>query len=228
MSPRSTNLLVRSACSLVLLAVGQLIVVQGVAMAQYPGGHEWNRQAPGHNFWRNTLCDLGKTAATNGQPNPMSLASRVSVMTLFLSFGPLWLILPRLFPDRRRIGLLVRVLGMLSLGGMMGIGLTPTDQYPSAHAVANGLASVPGLAAYLLACWAMFFSKYCPRILTAVSLVLLALGLIHFGQYVAHFWLGRAWTPEAPAVQRLAFLAGIAWMVLTAGFLWRRAEKKSS
>jgi hypothetical protein len=234
MTPRTSKVLVRLACSLVLLAVGQFIVIQGIAMTRYPGGHDWDRQAKGYDFWHNTLSDLGKTAAYNGQPNPMSRASRVSATALLLSIGLLWLVLPRLFPHRRRLGLFVRVLGMLSLGGIIGLGFTPADKYHVGHAVANGFAAVPGLAAYLLVCWGMVFSKNtknaknskrCPRFLPITSLVFLVVAMVHFGQYVAHFWLGFAWTPAAPAVQRLAFLTGLAWITLAAGVLLRQAGK---
>jgi len=229
MTPQTSKLLVRFACGCVLLAVGQFVVIQGLAMTRYPGGHDWDKAAPGYDFWRNTLSDLGKTVAVNGRPNPLSALSRGSATVFLLSLGPLWLVLPRLFPDRRRLGAAVRVLGMLSLGGIVGLGLTPADKYHVGHAVANGFAAVPGLAAYLLSCWGMVFTqktnaKHCPRWLPVVGGVLLIVAMVHFGQYVAHFWLGFAWPPAAPACQRLAFLAGLAWIVPTAGVIFRRAK----
>ena len=228
MPSRSSILRIRLACVLVLLAVAQFVVVQGIAIARYPGGHEWDKNAPGHSFWRNTLSDLGRTVTIAGQINPMSIPSRVSTVLLLLSTGVVWMILPRLFPQRPRLGWLVRGLGLLSLGGMVALGFTPADQFPFAHAAANGTASVPGLTAYLFACWGMFRSRTCPYLLIVVSLIFLLLAIIHFGQYVAHFWLGYAWTPQAPAVQRLAFLAGLAWMVLVSVGIFRRAGRPFS
>jgi hypothetical membrane protein len=227
MTPRTSGILVRPACGIVLLAVAQFVVIQGYAMTRYPGGHEWNHQAPGYDFWRNTLSDLGKTKAYNDQPNPVSRLSRVSATVFLLSIGLIWLVLPRLFPRRKRLGLLVRVLGLLSLGGMIGLGFTPADKFHVAHAVANGFAAIPGLAAYLLSWWGMTFSnnsKTCPKFLPFAGVVLMILALIHFGQYVAHFWLGFAWTRACPLMQRLAFLAGLVWITLTAGIVFRRAK----
>jgi hypothetical protein len=230
MTPRTSNLLVRLACILVLLAVAQFIVIQGIAMTQYPGGHEWDKQAPGYSFWFNTLSDLGKTVAYNSRPNPVSRLSRTSATALLLSIGLLWLVLPRLFPRRKRLGLLVRVFGMLSLGGMIGLGFTPTDKYHVGHAVANGFAAVPGLTAYLLGWWGTAFpksetpSRRCPRFLPVAGVVFMIVALVHFGQYVAHFWLGFAWTPACPVVQRLAFLVGLVWLTLAAGVLFLRIK----
>ncbi|MBN1555447.1 MAG: hypothetical protein JXA11_11935 [Phycisphaerae bacterium] len=228
MSASFSKILVRSACGLVLLAVVQFVVIQGIAMARYPGGNEWNRRAKGYDFWRNTLSDLGKTKAYNGLANPMSRASRGSATAFLLSLGLLWLVLPGLFPRRKRVGLLVRVLGMLSLGGMIGLGFTPADEYHVGHAVANGFAAVPGLAAYLLSWWAMLFSRECPRFLPITGAVFLIAAWIHFGQYVGHFWLGFAWTPAAPMMQRLAFLTGLVWVILTVGVVFRRVGKNTT
>lgn len=209
--------------------MGQFVFVQGLAMAYYPGGHDWDRRTPGYDFWRNTLSDLGKTVAVNGQPNPLSRASRISTTVFLLtSMGTMWQVLPALFPDRQPLGRGVRVLGMLSLLGMIGLGLTPADRHPVGHAVANGMAAVPGLVAFLLACWGLSDSPRCPRVLFLLSLVFLSFGGVHFGQYVAHFWMGRAWLPSAPLMQRLAFLAGMAWMLLATGTLWREAKKNRS
>lgn len=228
MTPHSSKIRIRLVCGLVLLAVGQFLFVQGLAIAQYPGGHEWDKNAAGHSFWRNTFCDLGRTVSIGGQKNPMSRASRVSVVVLLLSTGLFWLILPRLFSDRPRLGQVVRVLGVVSLGGMIALGFTPTDKHPFAHAVANGAAAAPAISAFLLAGVGMFLSKQCPRPFVLASALLLVLAMIHFGQYIAHFWLGLAWTPEAPAAQKLAFLVGLAWMVLTAVWIWRRAGQARS
>ena len=224
MTPRTSSLLVQLACSVVLLAVAQFVVIQGVAMTQYPGGHGWDFTAPGYHFWWNTLCDLGKTVAFNGQLNPMAVWSRASAAGFMLSLGLLWLVLPGLFPDCPRIGLWMRVFGILSLGGMVGLGFTPVDEYPVAHAAANGFAAVPGLTAAVLTCVGIARSKQAPRFLLVLGVVFLIVGFIHFGQYVGHFWLGFAWTPAAPAVQRIAFLLGLLWIVLACGVLLRRAK----
>lgn len=230
MTPKTSIFLVRLICGIVLLAVTQFVVIQGYAMTRYPGGNEWDRQAPGYDFWRNTLSDLGKTVAYNSQPNPVSRVSRISATVLLASVGLLWLVLPKFFPRRKHLGLLVRVLGVLSLGGMIALGFTPTDRYHVGHAVANGFAAVPGLAAYLLSWWGILFTKQTqppPRFLPVVGAVLMLLALIHFGQYVSHFWLGFTWTPACPRVQRLAFLAGLVWMSLAAGVLFLRMGEKT-
>ncbi len=51
---RQSSLLNRIARAILLLGVLQYVVLVGLAMAYYPGGHEWDEAAPGYTFWRNS------------------------------------------------------------------------------------------------------------------------------------------------------------------------------
>ena len=140
--------LIRLACGLTVIAVGQFIVVGAIAIHQYPGGTPFDKTTEGYSFWHNTLSDLGKETAENGQPvGPVAPMFNASMVVMLVGFAPLWLTLPSIFPTRRRLGLIVRLAGLLSLGGIIGVGLTPADQYVWLHALAIICAAVPGIAA---------------------------------------------------------------------------------
>ncbi len=201
----------------VVSAVVQFVFIWVVSMWLYPGGNEWNPDAAGYSFWRNTFSDLGKAVAYDGRAiGASAVVFNVSLIVLMLSFGPLWWLLPNAFPTHRRTGCVVRCLGAISIVGMIGVGLTPSDRHLTLHAAAIGLAAVPGLGAYVLSCWAMLQDRTAPRSYVVYSLVFLALAMVHFAQYVGHFWLGRPWTPTCPAVQKIAVSAGWVWMLVTA------------
>jgi hypothetical membrane protein len=205
------------ACLLIILSVVQFVIIWSVAMARYPGGNEWDHSAEGYSFWRNTFSDLGKTVTCAGRANPnLGGVFNLSLTAVMLGLAPLWLVLPRLFPTRRLLGRIVRVLGMLSILGMFGVGLVPGD-HSTLHAAFIGMAAVPGLAAAITALAAMFLCPRCPKAYVWFTLAFLATALVHFGQYVNHFWLGGPWTPAAPAAQKVAVLFGLAWMLVTAG-----------
>jgi len=210
----------------ILLSVGQFVVMAAVAMANYPGGHPFDLASEGYDFWHNTLCDLGETVTESGLINPGTAKwFNASMVIVMLSFVPLWLILPRTFPSRRKIGMIVRVAGMLSLAGMLGVGLTPADRYVFLHSFAIGCAAIPGIPALLLAVTGMFADRQCPRVYAIGSAVFLVIVGIHFTQYVQHFWLGYPWTPAAPICQKIAVTVGLVWMIATAIITWRRKRE---
>ncbi len=207
--------------------MGQFVVMTVIAMANYPGGHPFDLSSEGYDFWQNTLCDLGETVTESGLINPGTAKwFNASMIILMLSFVPLWLILPRTFPSRRRIGMVVRIAGMLSLAGMLGVGLTPADRYVFLHSLAIGCASIPGIPALLLAVIGMISDGKCPRVYTIGSIVFLVIAIIHFTQYVQHFWLGYPWTPIDPICQKIAVTIGLSWMVATA-IVARRQEREA-
>src|SRR5262249_39586691 len=95
-----TRSLGRSALASCALALSLL----GAAMCAYPGGTHWDRAAPGHDFWRNYLCDLARTVALNGAPNPLGSAlARAAMASLAVAIGLFFWVLPALLGARARV-----------------------------------------------------------------------------------------------------------------------------
>ncbi len=218
----------RIACVAILAAVAGFLAGSAVAIGLYPGGQPWNRSARGYSFWHNTLSDLGKFVGEGRLADPVG--SRVfdaSLLVLTAGIGVLWVFLPVVLGGVR-LARAARVLGLLSLVGGAGIALTPGDRYPTGHVIAIGLAAVPALLALTLTCICVLAPlartapattarhRLAPRAYAAATVLLLALVLIHFGQYVACFWLGLAWTPAAPTMQKLAMMWALVWIAFSA------------
>ncbi len=217
----------------VLLGVGQFVVLTGVAMAIYPGGTVFDATTVGYSFWSNSLSDLERTVSLSGQPNPVgSVLYRTAMVAMTAAFVPLWLVLPTLFPARRRIGGAVTVLGLISVAGMIGIPLTPSDIRVAGHMIAIGVAAVPGLTAAVLSLIGMAVDASCPRRYPWMTAAMLIPGGAHFAQYALHFWFGWRWTPAAPLMQKIAVAFALAWLTAVAlGTLSRKrfgGESKSA
>ncbi|MCE5278362.1 MAG: hypothetical protein ABFD92_01310 [Planctomycetaceae bacterium] len=206
----------------ILLAAAQFVGVSIVAMAMYPGGHPWDPQAAGYSFWRNTISDLTKSAANNGQPNPAYVAFLASLAVLAAGMAVAWFRLPRWFPRWRRLGSTCRVLGAVSVAGMIWLAAAPADTAPHQHVLAIAASAGPGLASVALACGAMFLDRACPRWWAVFTLGMLVVSTVSFTHYVHHFWLDGQWPPAAPAVEKLAALYVLTWLTLSAVIQPRR------
>ncbi len=225
-TPASTP---RRICSLVIvLCVLQFIAAALLAGWMYPGGHPWDTDAPGYTFWRNTMSDLGKDIANNGEPATWAAhVFNISTALLAPGFVALWCILPTLLPHKSRMRSWVRWTGLASVAGLVGVAATPADRLPDLHTLTIGLAAIPGLTACTLACVALLANSG-SRWLGGLTLTMLAVGMVHFGQYVRHFWLHGPWTRACPAVQKLAVMAALAWMLLVAWQGWTNAPHSSA
>jgi len=59
------------AAQAMLVAAGAFVVLFVLAVLEYPGGTDWDPRARGHHFWLNYLCDLTRSVALDGEPNPV-------------------------------------------------------------------------------------------------------------------------------------------------------------
>src|SRR3954471_798809 len=102
------NARVRAEAALLIGAVPAFVILFFAAANAYPGGTHFDHASVGHDFWRNTLCDVARTVAIDGTPNACACAlARVAMTLLALGIGVLFVALPRLFPSRTRLGLAV-------------------------------------------------------------------------------------------------------------------------
>jgi hypothetical protein len=185
---------------MLLLLLGAGAVATAAGAAQYPGGRWVDPDAPGHSLWANFLCDIARDMAVNGRHNPGAPWGRAAEWAFVAALCLFWWMVPALLEGRA--GGRVRALGTLATLGLL---LVPvTSGVP--HALALLAGAGPGFAAAALAVHGL---RHRPglALLGAAALLLAALEL---GLYLT---FRQAPLPVAvPAMQRLALLAGVAWM----------------
>ena len=188
-------------------------------MALYPGGTWWDATTRGARFWQNFLCDLEWTVALNGEPNPVgSRLGQAAMLVMVAALAVFWWIAPRMFPSRRPLGVAVRALGLASVGGSIAVALMPSERFGALHGVAVITAGVPGACAALLAVVGML-RREPPREARAAGLVgaaMLVLALVDLALYAGTMVYGGPGPRALPAVQKLALVLLVGWMIAVA------------
>jgi hypothetical protein len=198
----------------VLASVALFIVFLGSAMVLYPGGTWMDRSTHGYDFARNFFCDLLAGIALNGEPNPGSELAKIGILALALGLVPFWLLVPRLFAGRLRLGAAVRALGLASAAALPLVPLLPSASCGSLHVVTVFVAAIPGIVAAALATVALLASPLsrCPHGYLAGSMFLVA--VIDGALYTEHIAAGGPTPPwTLPALQKLAALLLLAFLV---------------
>jgi hypothetical protein len=195
------------------------------AMSLYPGGTWWDTTTRGHRFWENFLCDLEWRVALNGVPNPMgSRFATAAMLVLLAGLAAFWLGVPRVFEDRPPRGAsAVKWLGLTSAVGTLAVILMPSDRFGALHGVMVLTSGVPGLLATALAVRVLAMGEPPPKIAAWTGGGMLAFALADFALYAWHFLTHTPGTILGPALQKVALVLLLAWMVLVAlraGGLW--------
>jgi hypothetical protein len=187
-------------------------------MALYPGGTWWNPAARGHRFWQNYLCDLEWRVALNGQTNHWgSRLAQAAMLVLVLTLAPFWLALPRLFrASSSRSGAAVRWLGLVSVAATVCVVFMPSERFGALHGAMVVLACVPGLTAVAVAVAGLARSEPRPRAGAAIGGAMLGVALVDFALYVSHLVGHSEGTPLVPALEKIALILLLAWMLLVA------------
>ena len=203
----------------ILAAVAAFVALILLAMAEYPGGTGWDPTSHGNDFWLNYLCDLERTVARNGQPNPLGSAlARAAVLVLASGLVFVWWIVPRLSRGSPRLGRAARVLGAVTVPGMLAVGLFPADRFPTWHPIEMILAGLPGLAAAAIAVLGLALEKPAPRVAVVVGGAAVVTAGVDFALYVRQL-VGDGPGPTAGAIlERVALILVLAWMCAIA---WR-------
>jgi hypothetical protein len=196
--------------SLVCLAL--FCVAQGGAMWTYAGGSWLHPHAPSHSFLENFWCDLLRDPAHNGKPNGLSswLAS-LGFVAMAVALASFWLELAWLLPSGK--GRFVRLAGPASAVATAAVALVPSDRFPIIHApavlTAGGLGFVCGC---VCSAWALAQRRASP-IFALSSSLLMGAAAVNLVLYVRVAYFGGANTIALPAVQKLATVALVAWML---------------
>jgi hypothetical membrane protein len=200
--------------------VVQFLVLCALAMRSYPGGTMADRQTVGYAFSENFLSDLGMTKSWSGQPNPTaSLLFNAAMVVLGLSIIPFFLFLPSHAPDQSESLRIAAMLGVVSALALVGIGLTPFDVHPDAHAGALvlWLMSLAGTA--VLHFGALWASKTCFPLLAMLSFAL-ALAITFYMVLTAglgveaYFGAGPEVVRRTATMQKCLVLGALVWYVV--------------
>jgi hypothetical protein len=206
----------------ILAATGVGLVLLAVAMRVYPGGSAIDRAAAGHSFWFNFLCDLTADVAGNGRPNhPGATFAWTALLAFSVALGCFWMILPAAFAGLPSIGTWIRILGGLSVAGLLAVPLTAGG----AHVAAVFTSSIPALGAGVLGIvGGLRASRLGLAAMACATVAASAIdSLLYAWSYLAQ---PRVPLPALPLFQRIAFLLMIGWMGATAIGTLRAATRR--
>ena len=202
-----------------VLAVGLLVA----SMIAYPGGTQWDRSTVGHDVWRNYVCDLARTVALNGRPNPVgSLLAQLAMAALAASLLQMWWHVAGLCGPRRALARAVRALGALAVAGALVATLLPADRFSAVHGAAIVMAGVPGLVGALLAIAGLSACEPAPRVATWVGAAALATSAVAFVIYVRQYFVPGPGPVAGAVTERIALLGLLGWMGAVA---WRTSRR---
>lgn len=183
----------------------------------YAGGTHFDHTAIGHDFWRNNLCDVARTVAINGLPNACACwLARLAMIALALGLGVMFFALPRLFPARRRLGLVVRVLGVATVPCAIAVVLLPTDRFSHLHGLSIVLAGTLGLGTVVLALAGLFSDPRAPRHVVSLGVLALSAAAVDFALYVIEFASQGPAQVAVPVLERVSTILLLAWMLAVA------------
>lgn len=209
------------------------VVLFAVAARAYPGGSHFDRLSVGHDFWRNTLCDVARSTALDGAPNAVgSSFARMAMTITAIGIGALFWLLPARFPSSPRLGAAVRVLGSISVPGAIAVVFLPTDRFGALHGIAIVIAGIPGLTAAGLAVVGLLRTRARPSasLVTTFGVLAVLVATAAFGIYVHELLSGGPPRMAVSVLERIAALLLLAWMVTVARASWltSRSDKAAT
>ena len=198
-----------------LAGVLQFLVCVPLAMIWYAGGSPFQEQADGYAFFANFLSDLGRTVAWSGQANgASSIVFNGSLIVLAVSQVPFYLFFPLHAADKTVPLLCAAALGIVSCGGLIGVGLTPYDLYLRSHIVCLLWWIGPLTIALIIHAWAIFSSQECSPFFAVLSLglaLLLGTYAIRTAAYGAPPMGEMSELARTIALQKYAVLGCVGW-----------------
>lgn len=151
-----------------LLGIAQFLVVLYYAASHYPETYEWARHF---------ISDLGRRETAGGLDNTLnSNLFAASTFTMGISLLPFLLVFPAAF---QRGQWFLRILAVVTVLGLIGIGQTPYDVYFLAHHVTLAAWIIPMVIMALALPILLLFEQGFSRTLFAFSGILLAATLAY-------------------------------------------------
>jgi hypothetical protein len=187
-------------------------VLFAFAASAYPGGNHFDHHTPGHDFWRNALCDVARSTAVGGAPNPVGAGfARLAMSTMAFAIGLLLWSLPRHFPRRPMLRHVVRVFAAITVPCALAVVFLPTDRFSDVHGMVVVLAGVLGTGGATIAVAASLREARRPSaLLGAFTLVA---SFVALGIYVVELVAGGPPRLAVPVFEHIAALLLLAWML---------------
>ena len=118
--------------------LGFFIVLNIIAIFNYPGGTYLDHSTLGYSFIRNFLSDLGRTMSFSGEVN--FLSAQLFNTTLILAglvFAIFYLQVRKVFmaKNQQTLAFIGSFFGILGSFSLLGVGLTPADLYLDLHII---------------------------------------------------------------------------------------------
>jgi hypothetical protein len=214
---------VRAAGLAMLVAIAVFVSLIALATRDYRGGNWFDSKATEHDFWLNFLCDLPREIGVNGQRSTAAGVAQAGLTTMLLALIPFWLLLPRWFPDRPRLGRVVRIGGVVSALGALLVPLVPSDKVGDLHGYLVVASSGPGVVAFACGVTGLVLGRRTPRWLLGVALAALAVAAADAGLFTHHVVTQNLPHPLLAILQRVATLlvltlmATLGWRSLRGG-----------
>lgn len=171
-----------------------------IAANLYPGGSMISPLHPGFDLKNNYLCDLMDHYAINGEANPASLYARIAFGLLCMSLMLLWYLLPGLFKTKKKVLMLMRLLGMLSMGTALFLA-------SGIHDLITRISGIFGILALLILCLELIREGLKTRAILGVFTLLMILS--NFYIYESESALDHL-----PLLQKFTFLSCIIFFSL--------------
>jgi hypothetical protein len=187
----------------------QFLLFSTIAMFYYGGGTSWNKLAEGYTFWHNVMSDLGRTVSYSGLSNTVSSTIFNSSLIIFgISIIIIYLSLSKTFLPYKRIINYIKIIGIISGLGMIGVALTPDDILSDEHMLAVWI-WILSLSTVLIL---FILSKVTHQIYDSifyVSAILLVAVFVHIGQGLLDMW-----SPIVATTQKIVVYLNVLWYLL--------------
>ena len=187
----------------------QFLLFSTIAMFYYSGGTSWNKLAEGYTFWHNVMSDLGRTVSYSGLSNTVSSTIFNSSLIIFgISIIIIYLSLSKTFLPYKRIINYIKIIGIISGLGMIGVALTPDDILSDEHMLAVWI-WILSLSTVLIL---FILSKVTHQIYDSifyVSAILLVAVFVHIGQGLLDMW-----SPIVATTQKIVVYLNVLWYLL--------------
>ena len=201
----------------IVVSVVLFVALLAASMALYPGGTSWDPGAHGHDFWRNFLCDLERTTALDGSPNPVGARlGQAAMLVLAGGLLPFFHRVGALAPGAPRLARTARVAGTIAVLAVPGVTFVSGDRFGALHSVAVVLAGAPGLVACGAAFAALVRDRAAPVAVRWAGGAALLVAAVDFAMYVASLAWPAVGTVAVAVLERLANGGLLVWMLLAA------------